>query len=112
VVDTQWILLIAVALTGGLLVLLVLLVLATVWQRQGLTRQQQAMARVEESLELSRRNVELQEEANLLRQELLKNQREMLQLLRRLAEVPLPEPEAAPHALRPGPAAPGGGPPR
>jgi uncharacterized membrane-anchored protein YhcB (DUF1043 family) len=96
-------------LVGLAIGLVVLLVLATVWQRQGLTNQQRAMARVKESLELSRRNVELGEEANALTAELLETQREMLQLLRRLVEARAPEPEPPGHAIRSGPAGPSGG---
>jgi hypothetical protein len=66
------------------------LVLALVWQRKGLSRQEQAMSRVEESLDLSRRNVQLQEQANALREELIRGQQEMLQLLRELTRQPGP----------------------
>jgi hypothetical protein len=71
-----------------LLALVPVLVLALVWQRKGLARQEQAMSRVEESLDLSRRNVQLHEQANALAEELIRGQQEMLQLLRELTRQP------------------------
>ncbi len=62
------------------------MVLALVWQRKGLTTQQRAMSHVEESLAMSRRNAELQEQMAAMAEESLRNQREMIELLRRFVE--------------------------
>src|SRR4051794_14335419 len=64
----------------------VAMVLALVWQRRGLTTQERAMSDVQESLALSRRSVELQEQMAAMAEESVRNQREMLELLRRLTE--------------------------
>jgi len=74
-------LLVPLIIVGGLVTLMVL---ALVWQRKGLTTQQQAMSSVEESLRLSRRGVDLGEQSQALHAENLKIQREMLQVLHRI----------------------------
>jgi hypothetical protein len=66
--------------------LVLLMVLALVWQRRGLRTQERAMSHVQESLDLSRRNVELQEQMAAMAAESLQNQRETVELLRRLTE--------------------------
>jgi hypothetical protein len=80
----------SILITGGFVLILVLSLL---WQRKGLRgqdialrRQQEAMARVDETLALTRRSVELQERALALAEESAQNGREMVALLRRLAE--------------------------
>jgi hypothetical protein len=78
---------------GGLLFFLMIpaglvlaIVLALVWQRRGLSTQERAMSHVQESLALSRRSVELHEQMAAMAKESLQNQREIVQLLRRLTE--------------------------
>ena len=76
-------LLVPIVVIGGTLLLMVL---ALVWQKKGLTGQQRALSHVEESLTLSRRAVELQERSIVLAEELISNQRTMIDLLRRDAD--------------------------
>jgi hypothetical protein len=78
--------------------LVVLLVLALAWQRQGLSTQQRNMSQVEESLKLARHTLRLQEEANALAREGVQYQREALDLLRRLTEQEATRGGAAPLA--------------
>jgi ABC-type branched-subunit amino acid transport system ATPase component len=79
-----------------LVIMLVLIVPALVWQRKGLSKQEQAMSHIEESLDLSRRNVQLQEQANALTEELIRGQQQLLQLLRELTRQPGAGPSGLP----------------
>lgn len=64
--------------------LIVLFVLALVWQKQGLSTQKDAMSHVEESLDLAHRTLELQRRAVALAEESIHYQREILEALRTL----------------------------
>ena len=83
--------------SGGLLLVLALsavaLALALAWQRKALGTQQRAMSQIEESLALSRRGVELGERMDARAEEALRNQGEMLELLRRSAGLRLLHPQ-------------------
>ena len=78
---------------GGLLFFVMILAglglamaLVLVWQRKGLSTQERAMSHIQESMALSRRNVQLQEQMAAMGEESPQNQREMVELLRRLME--------------------------
>jgi hypothetical protein len=66
---------------GGLVVLALTLCLMIV----GISWQRRALSQFDEGMALSRRGVELGERSNALAEESLRNPREMIQLLRQLA---------------------------
>jgi hypothetical protein len=68
-----------VVIVGALL----LMILALVWQNKGLAGQQRALSHIEGSMAISRRAVEFQERSIALVEELISNQRTMIDLLRR-----------------------------
>ncbi len=93
--------LIIVGGVGLIAVLLVPMILSIIWQRKGLSTQEDAMSHVEESLELSRRSVELQERTIALVEEMIRYQRDSLEVLRRLADREVSESVTAAGSHRP-----------
>lgn len=75
--------LIPIALTVGVVLVMIL---ALVWQKKGLAGQQKALSHVDESMALSRRSLELAEKGVALAEESNRNQREMILILRRDAD--------------------------
>jgi hypothetical protein len=79
------ILILAVAMGGGLLVVVLSLIAQAFVHAKAVTRQKQATERVEESLDLSRRSIEQVERLLQLTEQSLRNQEEMIRLLRQAA---------------------------
>ena len=66
--------------------LILVMILALVWQKKGLSGQQKGLSYMDESMAISRRNLELAERRVALAEESNRNQQEIIKLLRRDAD--------------------------